>query len=187
MTRRERAPPVVEVLAQAHAWARVPKEDRPRTLVFVLDAGHFYGSIGADTFAHSHRDLLERARILITLEHLAAKEVEARGDTYVETGRLAFTVMFTTPDPTVIATVMRALERRPAKVTAPIPADFFGPGPTSDALGYVLEAGVPVISWIGCPYYLLDEHDTLDKIQKSELAPIAETAAELIKTHMVLA
>jgi len=42
------------------------------------------------------------------------------------------------------------------------------------------------ISWIGCPYYLLDDQDTLDKIEISELNPIARTVAELIKTHMAL-
>ena len=52
---------------------------------------------------------------------------------------------------------------------ASIPSDFFGGAPTSDASGYVIEAGVPVISWIGCPYYLLDSHDTLDKIDRDAL------------------
>ncbi len=176
----------VQVLAQAQAWAQVPKEQRPKTLVFVIDAGHFYGSIGAETFAGKHPDLLERTRILLTLEHLGAKDVEARGDGYADTGRLALTVMFTTPDPTVVATVIKALTRKPAKLTASIPSNFFGPGPTSDAMGYVMTTGVPVISWIGCPYYLLDAHDTLDKVAKDELAPICETVAELIKTHMAL-
>jgi len=175
-----------QVLAQAWAWARVPQERRPKTLVFVIDAGHFYGSIGADTFARVHRDILERTRILVTLEHLAAKEVEERDNAYVPTGKLAFTVMFTTPDPTVIAAAVKALEAKPAKRTASIPADLFGPGPTSDAMGYVLEAGVPVISWIGCPYYLLDEHDTLDKIDQAELRPICETVTEIVKTYMAM-
>jgi peptidase M28-like protein len=177
---------VVQVLAQAHAWAQVPKEHRPKTLVFVIDAGHFYGSIGAEAFAKTRGDILDRTRILLTLEHLGAKHVEADGEGYAETGDLALTVMFTTPDPMVVATVIRALERKPAKVTASIPSNFFGPVPTSDAMEYVMAAPVPVISWIGCPYYLLDAHDTLDKVAKSELGPICETVAELVKTHMAL-
>ncbi len=183
----EDASGTAQVLAQASAWSRVPKEQRSKTMVFVADAGHFYGSIGADTFAAGHKDILERTRILITLEHLAAKEVEAREREYAPTGKLTFTVMFTSPEPTVIASVIKALERKPAKATASIPADFFGPGPTSDALGYVLEGGMPVVSWIGCPYYLLDEHDTLDKIDKRELKPICETVTEIVKTYMATA
>jgi hypothetical protein len=179
----EDAAGVAQVLAQAWAWSRVA--DRPRTLVFCVDAGHFHGSAGAFAFARDHRDVMARTRVLITLEHLAAREVVERDGRYADTGRLALTVMFTTPRLDVIAAVMRALEEKRPPATVAIPSDFFGPVPTSDALGYVLEAGVPVVSWIGCPYYLLDEHDTLDKIDRAALGPIAETATALVKTFMV--
>ena len=95
--------------------------------------------------------------------------------------------MFTSHEPTVVAAVMKAFDKTPPKRTASIPSTFFGEAPTSDAAGYVLEAGVPVISWIGCPYYLLDSGDTLDKIEKSELAPIAETTTEIVKVFMEMA
>ena len=182
----EDAAGVAQVLAQAWAWSRLPAERRPKTMVFVVDAGHFYGSIGAASFAATHKALLKRAGILITLEHLAAKEVQEREGEYVPTGQPAFTVMFTTPAPRVVAAVIKALRAKPAKATASIPADFFGPAPTSDALGYVLGSDVPVVSWIGCPYYLLDQHDTLDKVDKRELKPICETVTELVKTFMVM-
>ena len=177
---------VAQVLAQAWAWSRVPRELRPKTMVFILDAGHFYGSIGADTFASTHADILARSKILITLEHLAAKEVEAGEEGYVPTGRLALTVMFTSSEPRTVGSVIKALRRKPARATASIPADFFGPGPVSDALGYVLAARVPVVSWIGCPYYLLDQGDTLDKIDQAELRSICETVMEIVKTHMAM-
>ena len=177
---------MAQLLAQAWAWSRVPRARRPRTLVFVADAGHFYGSEGGHAFAREHAALMRRTRVVITLEHLAGKEVRERGAGYAETGRLALTVMFTSPEPPAVAAVIRALERGRPRVTAAIPADLLGPAPTSDAAGYVLEAGVPVISWIGCPYYLLDEHDTLDKVDRGELRPIAETVTELVKTYMAL-
>jgi len=182
----EDAAGVAQVLAQAEAWARVPRERRPRTLVFVVDAGHFYGSEGGHHFARAHPEIMQRTRALITLEHLGGKEVRERGMRYEETGRLALSVMFTTPKTDLVATAIRALERRPVPMTACIPADLIAPAPTSDAIGYVLEAGVPVISWIGCPYYLLDEHDTLDKVDRRWLRPIAETVAEMIKLQMAL-
>nr|MDO8111291.1 M28 family peptidase [Candidatus Sigynarchaeota archaeon] len=178
---------VAQVLAQCRAWSQVPLEQRPKTLVFVVDAGHFYGSLGGHTFARQHKDIMARTRILLTVEHLGGKEVAAVvGGGYAETGRLALTVMFTTPDPLVLATVARALEKKPARTTASIPANFFGPAPISDACGYVIEAGVPVISWIGCPYYLLDQYDTLDKVDTTALVPIAETIAEMIKIQMAM-
>jgi len=177
---------VAQVLAQAKIWSRVPKEKRARTLIFVIDAGHFYGSQGGHFFAKEHKDLMNRTRVLITLEHLGGKEVKEKNKKYVETNELALTVMFTSTDALTIATVFNALKRKPVKKTVPIAADLLAPAPTSDAAGYVLEAGVPVISWIGCPYYLLDEYDTLDMIAKNELASICETVTELVKPYMCI-
>jgi hypothetical protein len=182
----EDAAGVAQVLAQARAWARVPRERRPRTLVFVVDAGHFYGSAGAHAFARGHPEIMSRARVLFTLEHLGGVEVRERGDGYVSTGRPAVTVMFTTPRPELVAAVTRALAERPAPATAAVPADLIGPTPTSDAMGYVEEAGVPVVSWIGAPDYLLDDADRLDKIDRRALAPICATATEVVKNLMVL-
>ncbi|HUT55861.1 MAG TPA: M28 family peptidase [bacterium] len=173
-----------QVLAQAWAWSRVPKERRPRTMVFVVDGGHFYGSLGGRAFAREHQDIMASVKILITLEHLGAKEVREKDGEYEPTGKTALTVMFTSPDPQVVGAVIKAFAKKPPQFTASIPSDFFGKAPTSDAAGYVLESGVPVISWIGCPYYLLDSEDTLDKIEKSELKPIAETVTELVKAYM---
>ncbi len=177
---------IAQVLTQAYAWSKVPQEQRPRTLIFVIDAGHFYGSLGAHRFALDHPDIMERTKILLTLEHLAAKEVIEVNREYAETGRLALTVMFTSNDVGIIAAVKKAFRKIKPKRVASIPADFFGPAPTSDAAGYVLESGVPVVSWIGCPYYLLDQHDTLNKIDKNELVSVAETVTELVKNFMVL-
>jgi hypothetical protein len=177
---------VAQVLAQARAWSRVPREERPLTLIFVVDAGHFYGSEGGRAFARQHPDIMSRTRLLVTLEHLGAKEVRESGREYVETGRIALTVMFTTPDTQIVAMTIRALKSKPARVTAVIPSDLLAPVPTSDALGYLSEVDVPVVSWIGCPYYLLDDKDTLDKVQKDELGPIAETVTELIKSRMAI-
>ena len=153
--------------------------------MFVIDAGHFYGSQGGYFFAKDHPEIMEKVRILITLEHLGAKEVEEKDKRYVKTNQLAYTCMFTSPEPLTIATVINALQKKPSKITISLASNLLADVPTSDAAGYVLESGVPTISWIGCPYYLLDEYDTLDKIAKSELKPICETVTELIKPYMV--
>lgn len=175
---------IAQVLAQAKIWSGVPKEKRERTLVFVACAGHFYGIGGSQAFARDHPDLMLKARACITLEHLGGKEVEEEDQHYVETDDLALTVMFTSSDPLMIATVINALKKKPPKRTLPIPATMFAPVPVSDAAGYALESDVPVISWIGCPYYLLDEHDTLEMVAKKELVPICETITELVKPFM---
>ncbi len=175
---------VAQVLAQVWAWSRLPLSQRPKTLIFVLDAGHFYGSRGAHVFARQHPEIMSRTKILITLEHLGAKEVVESSGALADSGKLAFSAMFTTPDPKVIAPVIKSLRAEAPRATASIPSTFFGPAPTSDAMGYVLEANVPVVSWIACPTYLLDEDDTLDKVSKSSLHPIGKTVTELLKNFM---
>ena len=47
---------VAMVLAQLRAWSNVPKEERPRSLLFCLSAGHLYGGIGAETFDRKNND-----------------------------------------------------------------------------------------------------------------------------------
>ncbi|GAG74935.1 unnamed protein product, partial [marine sediment metagenome] len=42
---------VAMVLAQLRAWSKIPIEKRPKSLLFLLTAGHLYGGIGAETFA----------------------------------------------------------------------------------------------------------------------------------------
>jgi len=180
----EDAAGVAQVLAQVKIWTSIPKEKRKRTLLFVISAGHFYGSQGGHQFVRAHPELMKKVKLLITLEHLGAKEVIEKDKQYKFTNQLAFTAIFTSSDPLTIATVIRALQKKPAKATFSIPMDLLADAPTSDAAGFVLESKVPTISWIGCPYYLLDEHDTLDKIAKSELKSICETVTELVKPYM---
>ncbi len=177
---------IAHLLAQAWAWSRIPKEKRPKTLVFVAAAGHFYGAQGGHAFAHTHRDIMDRTKIVITLEHLAAKEVREKNGEYEETGKLAPSTLFTSHDTTIVASVMKALAKKPAKRAMVIPADIFGDLCPTDAVGYMDVSGKPVLSWISCPYYLLDSEDTLDKVDKNELKPLAETVTEIVKNFMVV-
>ena len=177
---------ISQVLAQAWAWSRVPKVQRPKTLVFVAAAGHFYGAQGGHTFAYNHKDIMDRTKIIITLEHLAAKEVREKNGEYEKTGKLAPSTLFTSHNPTIVASVMNALAKKPAKRTMIIPADIFGELCPTDAMGYIDVSNKPVVSWISCPYYLLDSEDTLDKVDKKELGPLAETITELVKNFMTV-
>jgi len=176
---------VAQVLAQARIWTRVPKEKRKRTMVFVIDAGHFYGSLGALMFPRDHKEIMEKVKILITLEHLGAKEVAEVNKKYIETNQLAYTCIFTSNNPLTIATVTNALQKKPARTTVSMPLDLLADVPTSDAAGFALESDASIISWIGCPYYLLDEYDSLNKVAVTELKPICETVTEMIKPYMV--
>ena len=44
---------------------------------------------------------------------------------------------------------------------------------------------LPYVSWISAPLYLVDDGDTLDKIDRPRLSSQAETITEIIKNFMV--
>jgi hypothetical protein len=68
-------------------------------------------------------------------------------------------------------------------------------GPLSDAAGYCQRSterssgyphrgGVPYVSWISAPLYLVDAADTPEKIEQGQLADLAATITEVVKQLM---
>lgn len=189
---------IAQVLAQAWVWSQIPQQQRPKTLVFVAAAGHMYGGLGGYYFATSHPDIMAKTQTLLTLEHVAAKEVsEASDGSYQETGETNISAMFISHDLETVSATWKAVDDQPVNAISALPT--FGFFPPTDASGFVygstgaelgeeaeLTDGVTFVSWISDPYYLLDEEDTLDKIDQSQLVPSAKLVTELVKNYMML-
>ncbi len=178
-----------QVLAQAWSWSKLPKEKRPKTLLFLFTTGHFYGSIGSDTFAQKHKnDLLKKADVIFTLEHIGAREaIEGKDRNYQFTGYLEIGGIFASPQTYTIASAVKMLSQHKLPRTSLIPVDFMGPAPPTDASGFVLEdLSVPILSWITGPAYLLCAEDTLDKIDRSQLAKFSRAITDLVGTLMMI-
>jgi len=45
---------------------------------------------------------------------------------------------------------------------------------------------LPYASWICAPRYLLDEGDSLDKVDRERLVPLAQTVTEMVRNFMVM-
>ena len=169
---------VASVLAQARAWSKIPKEKRPRTLLFLLTAGHLYAGIGAEIFAKKHRNgFLKNTLIDVNLEHLCAKEVEEDPMThnYRETGNQALGVVFLSKNIPIIAHTMKAFKENNIERMVLVPDNFFATPPIGEAGDLMTFAPhLNVISLIRAPYYLLNSEDTLDKIKMDKLVPIAQ-------------
>jgi len=178
---------VGQVMAQAWAWSRVPRHERPKTLLFLCTASHFYGPVlGTYEFVKKHaHGLLSRATVVICLEHLGAKQVVESGKGFSASGELATTWIMTSKNEYVIASLIKMLREHSLKRTVAIPSNLLMPVPPTDAFPYPF-AGVEFLSWISQPYYLLSAEDTLDKIEVGELGPIAASVTDLVKTFMVL-
>jgi hypothetical protein len=178
---------VGQVLAQAGAWSQVPQRDRPKTLMFLCAAAHFYGpALGVYEFVKRHQhDFLARTDVVICLEHLGAKQMLEKEREFAACGGPAITWVMTSSNRYVIATMMKILRKQRLKETVAVPYNLLAPVPTTDAFAYPF-GGVQFLSWIAQPYYLLSAEDTLDKIEVAELGPIAESITDVVKTFMAL-
>ena len=181
---------VAGVLAQARAWAQVPKENRPRTLLFLLTAGHLYAGIGAETFAKTHKDdIIKDVLANINLEHLCAKEVEEDPMNlgYRETGNLALGVVFLSNNVPIIAHTMKSFIQNKIERMVLVPENFFATPPIGEAGHLVTHApNINVICFIRSPYYLLNSEDTLDKIDYNKINSKNQCVIDIVNSLMTL-
>jgi hypothetical protein len=177
------------VLAQLRAWANTPLEKRPRSLLFVLTAGHLYGGIGAEHFAHTFKNsLLNKVLVDVNLEHLCAKEVDEDPQTrdFKLTNNLAIGATFVSQNDLLIAHTLKAFKEHDMERMILIPDNFFATPPIGEAGHFAVMGGLKVIHLIRSPYYLLTAEDTLDKIDMNKLQPTAQCITDLINSLMYL-
>ncbi|MFA5788116.1 MAG: hypothetical protein WDA71_14230, partial [Actinomycetota bacterium] len=103
-------------------------------------------------------------------------------------------VMFASDDPIVVASAWNAVDAKRPRATVCMRSPFGEP--ISDSAGYYQQTkgrtdywragGVPYISWISGPPYLLNDGDTLDKIDRANLVPVAETVAEIVRNCLAM-
>lgn len=181
---------IAMVLAMAQTWAQVPLEQREKTMLFHLSAGHFYGGIGAETFAKKHKEgLLKKAIININLEHLAArgvKEDEQSHELMLDGDKPALTLMWISEDLATISASKNMLKKYEPRLTVAIPGNLLGAIPPGESGHYHKVLGIPYINYLGFPQYLLSGDDTMDKVDIPRLRPSAIQSAELIQSYMVL-
>jgi len=180
---------VAMVLAQLSAWSKVPKSERPRTLLFCLTAGHLYGGIGAETFALKYKDtLLKNVLVDLNLEHMCAKEVVEDPEThdFKLTNNLSIGALFISRNEHLVAPVMKVCRDYGIERMLLIPDNFFATPPIGEAGHFATKADLNVIHWIRSPYYLLTAEDTLDKIDMEKLYSTAQCISDLIVSLMYI-
>lgn len=171
------------VLAQAHYWSRLPREERPHNLLFLLNGGHMSGGSGLIHFVESHRELLERDVVVeIHLEH-PARAVRAGDDGALEpTDAPEVRWWFTSFVPALEAVVKEAIRSENLERSLLMPPEGFPPGskhpPTDGAFFHPL---TPLVNFLTAPPYLFDEADTLDKVHVPSLAPLTRATIRIIQ------
>ena len=178
---------VAMVLAQLRAWSKIPENERPRTLLFCLTAGHLYGGIGAEAFAHKYRDtLLKNVFVDLNLEHMCSKEVVEDPNThdFKSTNNLSLGATFISRNKNLVAPVIKVCREYNIERMLLIPDNFFATPPIGEAGHFATQADLSVIHWIRSPYYLLTAEDTLDKIDMKKLHSTAQCVSDLITLLM---
>ncbi|MBN8866426.1 MAG: M28 family peptidase [Solirubrobacterales bacterium] len=170
-----------EVLALAKYFGALPKKRRPMSLMFATMDSHFSGYQAHQKFIRKYVTGVpeaRRPRVNFAIEHIAryGKVVD---------GKLKMT------DLPEVAGILQNVGEKPLQVikdavvrndldrTIVIPATMFGESLPTDA-SFAYAAGVPVVSLISGPIYLYDRQDTLDKVYKPHLRPMALAYKEMV-------
>jgi len=171
------------VLALAKYFAKVPKSERKRTLVFPLTTGHFAGPWVPSMrgIIQKYPDLIKKAVAALTVEHLGCKEwADDATMHYKATGENEWAVAITECAGTGRALV-DALQNSGDKKTAvvnPVHGGWLGEG------GGLARAGVPTIGYIPQPNYLLagPANGCIEKLSAERLHSEIEVFAKVIHT-----
>jgi hypothetical protein len=169
------------VLALAKYHAQQAPEERPRTLLFTTMDTHFTDYASHYAFIERH---IEQEDILanLTLEHIA-KEVVQGEDDWVFTGHSAPKALFVTTEVEGLADVaLEAIRAHDVARTGGMAANNLVVGLPADS-SHFHRAGVPVVALVGAPIYLYDSIDTLDKVEREQLVPVAEASVDILR-HM---
>ncbi|HMD50673.1 MAG TPA: PA domain-containing protein [Bryobacteraceae bacterium] len=173
----------IGILALAKYFAKVPKSERKRTLVFPLTTGHFAGPWVPSMrgIIQKYPDLMKRAVAALTVEHLGCKEwADDATMHYRATGENEWAVAITECAGTGRALV-DALQGSADKKTAvvnPVHGGWLGEG------GGLARAGVPTIGYIPQPNYLLagPANGCIEKLSAERLHAEVQVFAKVIHT-----
>jgi hypothetical protein len=157
------------VLAQAALWARRPRHERPHRMLFVLQAGHMCGGAGLHAFVDAHADELERVVLEGHLEHAALESP----------GQCVPRWFFTSRIPRLERAVQNAIVAEDLRRSMLLAPDALGATPPTDGSRYHA-LGVPIAQFLAAPWYLFDDNDALDKVDRASLVPLTRAAASII-------
>jgi len=171
-----------EVLALARYFGALKQKYRPMSLMFATMDSHFTGYQGHAAFLKKYVEDVPAARrpkVNFAIEHIA------RHGFVNDQGKLEMTNLpevaglIHNVGPKPLEVIKEVVPKYRLDRTVVVPAKYFGASLPTDASGAYQE-GVPVVSLIAGPIYLYDKQDTLDKVYKPHLRPMALAYKEMI-------
>jgi hypothetical protein len=175
------------VLALAKYFARVPQDEREKTLILMGSAGHFYGSEGIRSWIEVHRDDYVKDIVLnLNMEHIAAREfIEDEKGSFVDTGLMQTRGIFINNNRYYKEAIKEALNNNGLGRTLVVAITALGKEPPGEGR-HTHSVGIPIIHYISGPTYLLVNADSRDKVNPKELVPAARTFIEIVEKLAVV-
>jgi hypothetical protein len=167
------------VLAQASYWSQVPREMRPFSMKFLLQAAHVSGFPGADRYVEEHRAELDDVVVEIHLEHVA-RRCNAEAGELVPTPDPEVRWWFTSTARTLEDAIESALHEHELGRSLIMPPTALGDAPPTDGSRFYI-AGVPIMNFLTAPMYLFDSRDTVDKVHEESLVPITKAVVDFME------
>lgn len=169
------------VLAQATFWAAQPVSKRPHRMVFLLHAGHMCGGAGLKKYIEDHKSELDNVVLELHLEHAALDFVEDADGELVSADQNVPRWFFVSRIQQLEDAVMSAIQDEELARSMLMSPDVIGDQPPTDGAFYHNE-GVPIAHFLEAPFYLFDEMDRLDKVDKEHLVPLTRWAIRVLQS-----
>lgn len=180
------------VVGIAQYYARLPKEQMPRTMMVLLSAGHFTGGSAIRKFLSNHRQdgLVERIASVVTIEHMGAEEYEPDEKGLLQaTGKAELGAMFM-PEHQALADAAFDMFKNAdvgfgavLKPLNPTSTDEEGPNDAAwpgEGQYFYQIARIPTANYITGPYYLLNWGvNTVEKTNFTRMRKLMTSFAQM--------
>ena len=176
---------VAAVLGIAAYFSAIPARQRPLTLVFLFAGAHFYNNAGMEAFVERYAGtILPRLRLAIGIEHIGRDVMIQFGD-FVNRSEPTPAITFVSVDDAAQTVLRAAVEQQDLDGTALVAPGFLGPEYHRQVAGimhHLYERQVPIMGYLTGPPYLLMEDDTIDKVARERLHPVARTFVDVMES-----
>ncbi len=98
------------VLSVIQYFANIAREDRPKTLVVMMDPQHFTPHRHRDDWYAMHPEIVERIVATIGIEHLGQREYAEQGDRFAPSGLPETTIIFAQDNDELVAGAIQAVK-----------------------------------------------------------------------------
>jgi hypothetical protein len=164
---------VATMLGLAEFFAKIPKQQRRRTIIFLGTSGHHDGSALSGKWLTDHKEFFEKTALLINCEHTAAEQLVLGNGTISKTNTSTALTWYVGGSAKLDDIVVKAFDEFGV-------ATYETPARTASGEMGRYQTLAPSMQVIDTGYYWHSDHETPDIIPPPALAAITRAYAKII-------